>query len=350
MTSKTYIPMAPANSVPRIHRRYKYVHFPQPSDSVELMEELRRGLRAVPKGGFWSKVKSFAWHFMSELSVLFLCSVDGDIDETPKDGGIEPPILRPDFPVAPPSSPVPRTRRMAPDIHIYPAGSPDYLLSPPPPQEDGFLYVPARMSRSTRPRRRERLPPSPRPLPTPPGPPASPIPKILCCPWANSPSTSSSSSSSSENPEKTPEEIEEARFFAEIMPFLFLPDEDSSDDDDESKGPDTPGSSTVALSSDKVPPAPQAEEDVMAKSSAQTEEDDLAMGSAQTEEDDMVMGSAQTEEDELAMSSAQTEAIRETAVDREFLEELGLTPQTFMALLDGVDVEWDEDSDEEDED
>jgi hypothetical protein len=163
----------------------------------------------------------------------------------------------------------------------------------------------------------------------------------LCCPWANSPSTSSSSSSSSENSDKTPEEIEEARFFAEITPFLFLPDENSSgdeDDDDKSQDLVTPGSSTVALSSDKVPPAPQAEEDAMAKSSAQTEEDDMAMSSAQTEEDDM------------AMSSAQTEEIRETAVDREFLEELGLTPQTFMALLDGVDVEWDEDSDEADED
>ena len=92
-----------------------------------------------------------------------------------------------------------------------------------------------------------------------------------------------------------------------------MPDENSSDDDDESQGLDTPGSSTVALSSDKVPPAPQPEDNAT------------------------------------AMSSAQTEEIRQTAVDREFLEELGLTPQTFMVLLDGTGIEWDEDEDEDED-
>ena len=95
-----------------------------------------------------------------------------------------------------------------------------------------------------------------------------------------------------------------------------MPDENSSDDDDdddESQDLVTPGSSTVALPSNKVPPGPQPEEDAM------------------------------------KVSSAQTEEIQAAAADRRFLEELGLTPQTFMALLDGTDIEWDDDEDEDED-
>jgi hypothetical protein len=136
----------------------------------------------------------------------------------------------------------------------------------------------------------------------------------LCCPWENSPSASSSSSPSPANSDKDSDEIEQALFFAEVMPYLFLPDENSSDDDDdESQDLVTPGSSTVALPSSKVPPGPQPEDDAM------------------------------------KVSSAQTEEIQAAAADRRFLEELGLTPQTFMALLDGVGIEWDDDEDEDED-
>ena len=89
---------------------------------------------------------------------------------------------------------------------------------------------------------------------------------------------------------------------------------DSSDDDDEAESQvvDAPDSPTVAASSNKVPPEPQ--------------------------------------DDAMTISSAQTEEIRDTAADRRFLEELGLTPQTFMALLDGIGIEWDDEDEDEDED
>ena len=66
MFSETFFPMAPSNAVPRVYRRYHYEHAEQPSESIELMADLRRGLRAVPKGGFWSKVKSAGWRFLRE--------------------------------------------------------------------------------------------------------------------------------------------------------------------------------------------------------------------------------------------------------------------------------------------
>ena len=66
MVSETFFPMAAAGSVPRIVRKYHYEHFPPPSDSIELTAELRRGLRAVPHGGFWSKVKSAGWRLLRE--------------------------------------------------------------------------------------------------------------------------------------------------------------------------------------------------------------------------------------------------------------------------------------------
>lgn len=104
-----------------------------------------------------------------------------------------------------------------------------------------------------------------------------------------------------------------ARFLVEVAPFLFFPDEENKSDHDDQKpqDPGVPEPSAVAGSSNMVPPA--------------------------TQNDDMIMSSSQTEE------------IRHAAADRRFLEEIGLTPQAFMALLDGTGIEWDDDDDEEEE-
>jgi hypothetical protein len=57
------------------------------------------------------------------------------------------------------------------------------------------------------------------------------------------------------------------------------------------------------------------------------------------------------QDDVMIMTSSQTEEIRHAAADRQFLEEIGLTPQAFLALLDGNGIEWDDDEDDdEDED
>lgn len=66
MFSETFFPMAEADSVPSIVRKYHYEHFPPPSDSMELTAELHRSLRAVPHGGFWGKVKSAGWRLLRE--------------------------------------------------------------------------------------------------------------------------------------------------------------------------------------------------------------------------------------------------------------------------------------------
>ena len=108
-------------------------------------------------------------------------------------------------------------------------------------------------------------------------------------------------------------ELDYARFIAKVAPFLFFPDEENKPDHDDQKSQDAvaPELSAVAGSSNVVPPVPQG--------------------------DDMIMSSSQTVE------------IRHAAADRRFLEELGLTPQAFMTLLDGTGIEWDDDDDEEEE-
>ena len=310
--------MAPCNSVPRVCRRYHYQHNPPPSQPTEFAAELRRRLRGVDKRrGFWDKVKSVAWRITCEyMSFLRELRVD-DADNIRKVKKDARPLRRPHFPVAAPPTPVPSVHEFAPDIHITPAGCPDYLLSPPEPQEDGFLIVPIRTYRS-RPRRQERLPPSPsppsgprpaprpRPLPTPPGRPSSPIPKILCCPWADSPSEESSPTTTlADSDDDSDDGSAEARFFTEVAPFLFLAiKEDDSEDDDESQVPDSPDSSNDAASSDKV---------------------------------------TGPEDDTMTLDKTMAEAVQDVAADAEFLEEVGLTPQSFTALLDGTDIQWSED-------
>ncbi|KAI0002209.1 hypothetical protein BJV74DRAFT_41026 [Russula compacta] len=242
MFSEIFYPVAEPDSVPKVYRRYNYQHLPPPSDPTQLMPDLRRGLRGAEKASFWGKMKNIGRRLRR---VKF--GKDREVDQ----------ILRPDFPVAPPPTPVPPVPKVSPDIYIMPVGSPEFPLSSPPSQEEGLLAVPVRSSRSTKPPRQESLPPSPRPLPTPPGPPSCPIPEISCCLWANKPSTSTLTSTSTSTPttpattstqssqtpsladtDEDPEEIEAARFFVEVAPFLFLVDnkcgfEDEDEDGDE---------------------------------------------------------------------------------------------------------------------
>lgn len=40
------------------------------------------------------------------------------------------------------------------------------------------------------------------------------------------------------------------------------------------------------------------------------------------------------------LDKTQTKEIRDVAADTEFLEDIGLNLQAFIALLDGVDIQW----------
>ena len=104
------------------------------------------------------------------------------------------------------------------------------------------------------------------------------------------------------------EEFDCTRFLAEVAPFLLFPDEENNADHGDQKSQDlnAPEPSMTAGSSNMVPPVP-------------------------------------------ILSSPQTEEIRHAAADRSFLEDLGLTPQAFMALLDGTGIEWDDGDDDDDD-
>ena len=106
------------------------------------------------------------------------------------------------------------------------------------------------------------------------------------------------------------EEFDCTQFLAEVAPFLVFPDEDKENNfdyvDRKSQDPDPREPSMIAGSSSMVPPVP-------------------------------------------ILSSSETEEIRHAAADTSFLEDLGLTPQAFMALLDGTGIEWDEEEEEEEE-
>jgi hypothetical protein len=114
------------------------------------------------------------------------------------------------------------------------------------------------------------------------------------------------------NSDKDSEDLDCAFFLVKVAPFLFFPDEESNPDHDDQKSQDLDAQpSVIAGPSNVVPQVPQ--------------------------------------DDVMKMTSSQTEEIRHAAADRHFLEELGLTPQAFMALLDGNGIEWDEDEDEDDD-
>jgi hypothetical protein len=105
-----------------------------------------------------------------------------------------------------------------------------------------------------------------------------------------------------------PEELEAARFFAEVAPFLFLVDggsspEDAGEDDSDDLRSSSSDSSSDAASADNVP-GPQY--------------------------DTVTLNSTLTEETPDAAATS----------DADFLKEIGLSPEAFVALLDGADIPW----------
>ena len=107
----------------------------------------------------------------------------------------------------------------------------------------------------------------------------------------------------------TGSEAEDAatRFFIAAAPYLFSTINESIstlEDDDESQGPDTPDPSTDAAASGQMP-GPR--------------------------------------NGTMMLDKTQAKDIRDVAADTEFLEDIGLSLQAFIALLDGVDIQWGDD-------
>ncbi|KAI9441634.1 hypothetical protein H4582DRAFT_2073796 [Lactarius indigo] len=164
MSDGPFYPMALADSVPATIRYYDYQYLPPPSNPTEFTVALRRGLRGANEAGLWGKLRGAGWRFLLKFDKYMHFEIP----------------LRPDFPVAPPGTP--RVPTPLPDVYITPATSPSWELSPPPPQEEGFLGVPTRTSRG----RSVVISPS-RPLPTPPGiPPSYSVQEAECLLCANS--------------------------------------------------------------------------------------------------------------------------------------------------------------------
>jgi hypothetical protein len=201
--------------------------------------------------------------------------------------------LRPNFPVAPPSSPKIRSR--LPDIYIVPPEGPQFRLSPFLLQVEDFLTVPSRIAIKAR-RSKQKPRPALRPLPIPPSPPPPhATPAILCCPWANGPSPKPPKSQLQLSvSDSIDDDIAAAIFYTDIIPFLFPSDAESISH----QSADEPQPNTT---------------------------DDNGMPQLA---------------DAMTLSNAQTQEIRDVAEDTEFLEELGLNTQAFRALLDGVDIQW----------
>jgi hypothetical protein len=193
----------------------------------------------------------------------------------------------PDFAVAPPGTPdVPTS---IPDVFISLA-SPSCEISPPLPQEEGFLGVPTRTARRS-------VDVSPRPLPTPPHPPPSyPLPEVEDCQCTNGTSYPSTS-----EPLDTPDlstcDIVAALLYADSM---VTPDDSSNHDRPVEPPQRSPVSDTTS---------------VTASSDSASEPRDSP----------------------LTLINALVEEIRETAADTEFLDELGLSADEYMQLLEGVD-------------
>jgi hypothetical protein len=102
----------------------------------------------------------------------------------------------------------------------------------------------------------------------------------------------------------TGSEAEDAatRFFIAAVPYLFsTTDENSYKGDNESQGPNTPDASTDTAASDQLP-GPKG--------------------------------------DIMALDKTLDKVFRDVAADAEFLEDIGLSSRAFIALLDGVDIQW----------
>ena len=205
--------------------------------------------------------------------------------------------LRPDFPVAPPGTP--RAPTPLPDVYITPATSPEFEISPPLPQEEGFLAVPARTSRW-----RSVEVPRPRKLPTPPG-----FPPPYSVQEASRRRRTNVASHSSTNeplatPDLTTDDIVMALLYADS---LITPDDES---------PNLDGT---------VESQQRGSSDIVSDTTSVTASSDSA-----------------SEHRDSPFTPSDVEGIRDTAADTEFLEELGLSADDYRLLLEVVDFVLDE--------
>lgn len=212
--------------------------------------------------------------------------------------------LHPGFPVAPPGTPsAPNT--LLPDVHITPATSLSFPISPPLPQEEGFLAVPARTSRG------RCVDVSPRKLPTPPGPP----PSYSVQEAERRRRTNGASYSSTNEPLSTPDLTTDDIVMALLYADSVVPPDDESPSHDDTVGPQERGS-------DIVNDTPS----ITASSNSASEPRDGPF----------------------TISDTLVEEIRGTTADTEFLEELGLSADEYMQLLEVVDFVLDAKDEDED--
>jgi hypothetical protein len=181
-----------------------------------------------------------------------------------------------------------------PDVCITPATSPSFELSPPLPQEDGFLVVPVRTARG-----RSAAVSPPRKLPNPPGVP--PLHSVLETERRRRTNVASHPYAYANEPLATPDlttdDIIMALLYAESA---FAPDEESPDPDD------------------SVAPQQRSSLDIV---------------SVTTSSD----SSSEPQDSPFTLSDNLVEEIRDTATDTDFLDELGLSADDYRQLLEVVD-------------
>ena len=297
MSDGLFYPMAPAHSVPTIIRRYHYQHLPPPSNPTEFMSSLRHGLRGANEVGLWGKLKGAGWRFLRECRVSSSQSVWTNNFRAVKFDNYNMIPLRPDFPVAPPGTPGVPTP--LPDVHITPATSPGFDISPPLPQEEGFLAVPVRTSRG-----RTAEVPRPRKLPTPPGfPPPYSVQEA-----ERRRRTNIASHSSTNEPLTTPDLTTDDI----VMALLYA---DSTV---------TPGAES-ASHDDTVESLQRGSSDMVSDTTSVTASSDSA-----------------SEPRDSPFTPSDVEGIRDTAADTVFLEELGLSANDYRQLLQVVNFVLDE--------
>jgi hypothetical protein len=208
--------------------------------------------------------------------------------------------LRPDFPVAPPGTP--RIFIPLPDVCITPATSPSFDLSPPLPQEEGFLVVPPRTARG-----RITAVSPPRKLPTPPGPPLYSVREAERRRRTNTvPHPYAYANEALTTPDLTTDDIIMALLYAESV---FEEDEES---------PDPDGS---------VAPQQRSSLDIV---------------SVTTSSD----SSSEPQDSPFPLSDNLVEGMRDTATDTDFLDELGLSAEDYRQLLEVIDFAQPDDKEE----
>ena len=227
--------------------------------------------------------------YLRELSVL---TNDLRADKFDNRSHIDAP-LRPDFPVAPPETP--DFSAPLPDLYVTFATSPSCGTSPPFPQEEGFLAVPTRTARG----RIADI--TPRPLPTPPVVPRSysvlEVGRHQCTNGTSHPPTC--------EPLATPD-----LSTCDIVAALFYADSVVTTDD-ESLSHDVPAGLQQRSPSDIA-------SDIV---------------SVTTSSD----SPSEPRDSPLTLGNTLVEEVRDTAADMEFLDELGLSAEDYMQLLESMD-------------